>query len=64
MNKISITKKDIEQITEACVKNRLKEDFYQNHIDLVQGFSLLSAGGHRFPAAPRWCWASAPRLAL
>ena len=33
MNKIRITKKDIEQITEACVKNILKEDFYQNDVD-------------------------------
>lgn len=33
MNKIRITKKDIEQITEACVKNILKEDFYQNDAD-------------------------------
>ena len=33
MKSIKLTKKDIKQIAESCVKNILKEDFFQNNIN-------------------------------
>lgn len=33
MKSIKLTKKDIKQITESCVKIMLKEDFYQNNMN-------------------------------
>lgn len=33
MKSIKLTKKDIKQIAESCVKNILKEDFFQNNMN-------------------------------